>query len=109
MDARMQNWVVRKPGVSSRNGIVASQNGVAATAGAEILAAGGGAGGALGAPAVALGVREPWNSGLGGIGFMVVHPAGGARAEVVDFGPGAPAGRRPGLVSLAGGTRHQRF
>ncbi len=41
MDALMQNWVVRKPAVASRRGIVASQNGVAAGVGAEILAAGG--------------------------------------------------------------------
>src|ERR1700690_1930252 len=88
MDALMQNWVVRKPAVSSRGGIVAAQNGVAATIGAEILAAGGSAVDAAVATAFALSVREPWNSGLGGIGFMVVHPAGGARAEGVDFGPG---------------------
>ena len=109
MDARMQNWVVRKPGVSSRNGIVASQNGVAATAGAEILAAGGSAVDAVVATAFALAVREPWNSGLGGIGFMVVHPAGGARAEVVDFGPIAPAKLDPALFPLTGDDRTELF
>jgi gamma-glutamyltranspeptidase/glutathione hydrolase len=109
MDARMHNWVVRKPGVSSRNGIVASQNGVAATAGAEILAAGGSAVDAVVATAFALAVREPWNSGLGGIGFMVVHPAGGARAEVVDFGPIAPAKLDPALFPLTGDDRTELF
>src|ERR1700680_499226 len=109
MDALMQNWVVRKPAVSSRRGIVAAQNGVAATVGAEILAAGGGAVDAVVATAFALAVREPWNSGLGGIGFMVVHPAGGARAEVVDFGPVAPMGLDPSLFPLTDGDTTDLF
>ncbi|HXP05279.1 MAG TPA: gamma-glutamyltransferase [Stellaceae bacterium] len=109
MDALTQNWVVRKPAVSSRGGIVASQNSVAATIGAEILAAGGSAVDAVVATAFALAVREPWNSGLGGIGFMVVHPAGGARAEVVDFGPIAPAKLDPALFPLTGDTRTELF
>ncbi|HEV2189377.1 MAG TPA: gamma-glutamyltransferase [Stellaceae bacterium] len=109
MDALMQNWVVRKPAVSSRGGIVASQNSIAATIGAEILAAGGTAVDAVVATAFALAVREPWNSGLGGIGFMVVHPAGGARAEVVDFGPVAPAKLEPALFPLTGETRTELF
>src|SRR5580658_1567712 len=109
MDALMQNWVVRKPAVSSRGGIVASQNGVAATVGAEILAAGGSAVDAVVATAFALAVREPWNSGLGGIGFMVVHPAGGTRAEVVDFGPVAPMGLDPALFPLTEETRTELF
>src|SRR4029453_2945060 len=32
-----------------------------------------------------------WNAGLGGVGPAVVHRAGQARAEVIDFGPTAPA------------------
>src|SRR6476661_1311739 len=95
MAALMQNWVVRKPVAASRGGVVASQNGVAATVGAEILAAGGSAVDAVVATAFALAVREPWNSGLGSIGFMVVTPAGSSRAEVVDFGPISPAGLDP--------------
>jgi len=109
MDALTQNWIVRKPPVATKGGIVASQNGVAAKVGAEILAAGGTAVDAVVATAFALAVREPWNSGLGGIGFMVVHPAGGTRAEVVDFGPVAPMGLDPALFPLTDETRTELF
>jgi gamma-glutamyltranspeptidase/glutathione hydrolase len=109
MEPVTQNWVVRKPVASGRGGIVASQNGVAATIGADVLAAGGTAVDAVVATAFALAVREPWNSGLGGIGFMVVHPAGSARAEVVDFGPVAPAALDPALFPLTGGTHTDLF
>src|SRR5580704_3769457 len=105
----MQNWVVKKPAAISRGGIVAAQNGVAAGVGAEVLAAGGSAVDAVVATAFALAVREPWNSGLGGIGFMVVHPAGGARAEIVDFGPVAPGKLYPALFPLTGDTRTELF
>ncbi len=105
----MQNWVVRKPVAASRGGVVAAQNGVAAAVGAEILAAGGSAVDAVVATAFALAVREPWNSGLGGIGFMVVHPPGGGRAEVVDFGPIAPAGLDPAAYPLTGETITELF
>src|SRR5487761_1383340 len=100
-----QNWQVRKPAVSATRGIVAAQNGAAAAVGAEILAAGGSAADAVIATAFALAVLEPWNSGLGGIGFMVVHPAGAARAEVVDFGPIAPRSLDPAAYPLTGGMR----
>ncbi|HEV8681081.1 MAG TPA: gamma-glutamyltransferase [Stellaceae bacterium] len=105
----MQNWRVRKPVAVSRGGVVAAQNGVAAAVGAEVLAAGGSAVDAVVATAFALAVREPWNSGLGGIGFMVVHPPGGGRAEIVDFGPIAPAGLDPAAYKLTGETITELF
>ena len=104
-----QNWDIRKPGVSSRGGVVASQNGTAARVGAEVLAAGGTAVDAVVATAFALAAVEPWNSGLGGIGFMVVHPAGADRAEVVDFGPVAPHGLDPAAFPLTGEMRTELF
>ena len=104
-----QNWEIRKPGVSSRGGIVASQSRTAAVVGAEILAAGGTAVDAAVATALALAALEPWNNGLGGIGFMVVHRAGADRAEAVDFGPIAPRGLDPTAFPLTGATKTELF
>jgi gamma-glutamyltranspeptidase / glutathione hydrolase len=99
-----QNWEVRKPGVSARGGIVASQSRAAAQVGAEALQAGGTAVDAAVATAFALAALEPWNSGLGGIGFMTVHRGGTAQAETIDFGPVAPARLDPALFPLTGET-----
>src|SRR5437868_10043678 len=104
-----QNWDVRKPPASARGGIVASQNGTAAEVGAEVLKAGGSAVDAVVATAFALAAVEPWNSGLGGIGFMVVHQAGAERAEIVDFGPIAPHGLDPAAFPLTGEMRTELF
>jgi gamma-glutamyltranspeptidase/glutathione hydrolase len=104
-----QNWDVRKPVVSSPGGIVAAQHRTAAQVGAETLAAGGTAVDAVIAAAFALAVVEPWNSGLGGIGFMVVQAAGAERAVVVDFGPRAPSRLDPSAYPLTGGMRRELF
>jgi gamma-glutamyltranspeptidase / glutathione hydrolase len=104
-----QNWEIRKPGASSRGGIVVSQNATAAGVGAEILAAGGTVVDAAVATAFALAAVEPWNSGLGGIGQLVVHQAGAERAEVVDFGPISPAGLDPAAFPLTGEMRTELF
>jgi gamma-glutamyltranspeptidase/glutathione hydrolase len=104
-----QNWEIRKPSVSSRGGIVAAQNGTAACIGAEVLAAGGTAVDAVVATAFALAVVEPWSSGLGGIGHLVVHSAGADRAESIDFGPTAPSGLDPAAYPLSGERRTELF
>src|SRR5260370_3342814 len=100
-----QNRDIRKPPVSSRGGVVASQSGTAARVGAAVLQAGGSAVDAVVATAFALAAVEPWNSGLGGIGVMVVHQGGADRAEVGDFGPGAPHRLHPAAFPL---TRDMR-
>ncbi len=104
-----QNWHVRKPAVRAKGGIVASQNGSAATIGAEALAKGGNAVDAVLATAFALAALEPWNSGLGGIGFLVSQLAGEKRASVVDFGPVAPLALDPALYPLTGRVRSELF
>ena len=82
--------------------MVVSQSRDAALAGVATLDAGGNAIDAAVAAALALATVEPWNSGLGGIGFALVHRAGQPAAETVDFGPVAPSGLRPDAFRLTG-------
>ncbi len=97
-----QHWRLSKPSAKGRRGMVVSQAKGAAEAGVAVLDAGGNAMDAAVATALALATHEPWNSGLGGIGFALVHRAGQARAEVVDFGPRAPAATNPATYKLTG-------
>jgi len=97
-----QNWQLSKPSARGRSGMVVAQAKGAAEAGVAVLDAGGNAIDAAVATALALATHEPWNSGLGGIGFALVHRAGKARAEVVDFGPRAPAATAPARYRLTG-------
>ena len=103
-DHRIQNWTIRKPAVVSDHGIVASQSLEAARAGAGILAAGGNAVDAAVATGLALAATEPWMSGLGGGGYMLVYTAKDDRSRVVDFGMVAPLALDPADYPLAGGT-----
>jgi gamma-glutamyltranspeptidase/glutathione hydrolase len=104
-----QHWSLAKPSATGRRGIVVSQVKSAAEAGVAILNAGGNAIDAAVATALALATVEPWNSGLGGIGFALVHRAGQKRAEVVDFGPVAPSGLSPAAFKLTGRTKQDLF
>jgi gamma-glutamyltranspeptidase/glutathione hydrolase len=97
-----QHWQLSKPSAKGRRGMVVSQAKGAAEAGVAVLDAGGNAIDAAVATALALATHEPWNSGLGGIGFALVHRAGQPRAEVVDFGPRAPAATDPSRYKLTG-------
>ncbi|MGZ5145205.1 MAG: gamma-glutamyltransferase family protein [Burkholderiales bacterium] len=105
----VQNWHVRKPITQSRDGIVATQNRVAGQAGAEILRAGGNAVDAAVATGFSLAAVEPWNSGLGGVGFMLVYLAKEQRVEVVDFGPISPRKLDPAAYPLTGGYTSDLF
>jgi gamma-glutamyltranspeptidase/glutathione hydrolase len=104
-----QNWQLAKPAASGTRGIVVSQSKSAAEAGLAVLDAGGNAVDAAVATALALAAVEPWNSGLGGIGHALVHRAGEARAEAIDFGPTAPAGLDPSRFKLTGRTTNDLF
>src|SRR5690606_20380713 len=98
----VQNWHVRKPLAQSRGGVVASQSRIAAEVGARVLAQGGNAVDAAVATGFALAAVEPWNSGLGGIGFMLVYEAKKNRVSVVDFGPVSPGRLDPSAYPLVG-------
>ena len=104
-----QNWVMSKPSANGRRGIVVSQVRSAAEAGVAILNAGGNAVDAAVAVALSLAAVEPWNSGLGGIGFALVHRAGQPIAEIVDFGPTAPIGLDPSAFKLTGKMKQDLF
>ncbi|MGO1117190.1 gamma-glutamyltransferase family protein [Rhodovibrionaceae bacterium A322] len=90
-----QKQVVRKPAVESAGGIVASQSRVASEAGARVLAAGGNAVDAAIATSLAVGVVEPWMSGLGGGGMMLIYSARDDKVSAIDFGMRTPAGLDP--------------
>src|ERR1700754_4313510 len=104
-----QHWQLAKPAASGRRGVVVSQCRNASEAGVAVLEAGGNAIDAAVATALALATVEPWNSGLGGIGFALVHRAGQRTAEVVDFGPVAPAGLKPSAFKLTGRMKQDLF
>jgi len=100
---------IRKPAVTSKGGIVAAQSSRAAQVGAEVLAAGGDCVDAVIATTFALGVLEPWMSGLGGGGAMVLYRAREDRYEVIDYGMRAPVSLRPEDYPLTVGAASDIF
>lgn len=95
--------------ISSRCGVVSAQHARAAGVGAAVLAGGGNAVDAALATSFALAVLEPWMSGLGGGGLMVVAPADGTGPSVVDFSMVAPLALDPAAYPLAGGPDSDLF
>ncbi len=91
MDNFSASLRLAKPAVRSEDGIVAAQHRRAAETGAAILRQGGNAFDAAIATSFALGVLEPWMSGIGGGGAMVLYRAAEGRCSVIDFGMRAPA------------------
>ena len=81
-----KSWQISKPALHSRQGIVASQSRVAAQVGADIMAQGGNAVDAAIATSFALGAAEPWMSGMGGGGFMIVRLSSGVRPTICFLG-----------------------
>ena len=93
---------IRKPAVASKGGIVAAQSRKAAEVGAAVMAEGGDCIDAVIATTFALGVLEPWMSGVGGGGAMVLYRAREDRYEVIDYGMRSPGSLRPQDYPLAG-------
>jgi gamma-glutamyltranspeptidase / glutathione hydrolase len=93
---------IRKPAVASTGGIVAAQSRKAAEAGVEVLKAGGDCVDAVIATSFALAVLEPWMSGLGGGGAMVLYRAREDSYEVIDYGMRAPNSLRVEDYALTG-------
>jgi gamma-glutamyltranspeptidase/glutathione hydrolase len=102
MDNFSASLRLAKPAVRSEHGVVAAQHRRAAEVGAAVLGRGGDAVDAAIAMSFALGVLEPWMSGLGGGGAMVLYRAGEKRYSVIDFGMRAPASLDPSDYPLTG-------
>jgi len=94
--------VIRKPAVSSNGGIVASQHKIASQIGAQVLAEGGNAMDAAVTTAFAVAVLEPWMSGIGGGGHMMVHDAHNATTHALSYGMIAPLELDPADYPLSG-------
>jgi gamma-glutamyltranspeptidase/glutathione hydrolase len=94
---------VTKPSVRAKGGIVVSQNRAASEIGARVLKEDGHAADAAVATALALGVVEPWMSGIGGVGAALVFEASSGQVTALDFGGRSPASLNPADFPLAGG------
>jgi len=83
-----------RPVVAGRQAAVASAHPLATLAGYRILEQGGNAVDAVVAMAASLGVVEPYMSGPGGVGFMLLHRNGG-EPVVLNFSGCAPLAATP--------------
>src|SRR5690606_1978852 len=86
--------VAGRPAVMGRNGVVASAHPLASLAGLRILMAGGNAVDAAVAVAATLNVVEPYMSGLGGDGYMLISTPDACAPVVLDFNGTVPRGAR---------------
>ena len=101
--------IVRKHVVPTPGGVVAAQHRRAAEVGARILEAGGDAIDAAVATSFALGVVEPWMSGITAGGCMVAWRAAEQKACVVDYGMRSPAALKATDYPIVGGRDPELF
>ena len=99
----IETWSVKKPAVESKGGVVATHHYAASDIGARVLKEGGNAVDAAIAAGFAIPTREPWMSGIGGGGFMMVYSAKEKRVQAVDFTMIAPRAIDPKDYPLTGG------
>lgn len=83
-----------RPVVAGTHAAVASAHPLASNAGLDVLKSGGHAVDAVVAMAAALGVVEPYMSGIGGVGFLLLHEAQG-NTRVLNFCGNTPARGTP--------------
>lgn len=103
-----RRMTITKPAARSDKGIVVAQNRRAASVGADILAAGGSPVDAAIATSFALGVLEPWMSGIGGVGAMLVRAPDG-QISAIDAGARSPAALDPADFPLVEGRDSDLF
>jgi gamma-glutamyltranspeptidase / glutathione hydrolase len=95
-------WLIDKSEAVSRDGMVTAMQPQAADAGAEMLRRGGNAIDAAVATAFAVGVVEPFMSGVGGIAFMVYRDAATGETTCFDGSTVLPRAIRPDQFELLG-------
>jgi gamma-glutamyltranspeptidase / glutathione hydrolase len=84
------------------NGMVTAMHPLAAEAGVEILKRGGNAADAAIATALAVGVVEPFMSGLGGAAYALAYDSGKGETRAFDGSAVAPIEAREDMFELAG-------
>ena len=77
--------LAHRPVAMGRRGAVASAHPLASVAGLRVLQAGGNAVDAAVATAAALNVAEPYMSGMGGSGYMLLYTAADRKLQVLDY------------------------
>jgi gamma-glutamyltranspeptidase/glutathione hydrolase len=93
-------WTFTRQELEARHGAVVAHHKLAAEAGREMLRRGGNAVDAAVAAAFVMSVVEPFMSGIGGGGYMVVHLAERRETLVVDFGMKAPLAAHAEMFGL---------
>ncbi len=104
MPSVRSEWRITKTEAVARRGMVTSEHQLASEAGVEILSEGGNAVDAAVATAFALGVVDPFSSGVGGICGIVIRLADG-RTVAIDGSTAAPRAARPDMFALAPGAK----
>lgn len=102
-------WIVDRREAVGTRGMVVAKHELAAEVGAAVLEDGGNAVDAAVATAFAVGVVEPFMSGIGGGGMMLLYLADRKESIALDFGMCAPLAARPDVYELLPGTSATRF
>ncbi|GAA3611966.1 gamma-glutamyltransferase [Kineosporia mesophila] len=94
----------KQPSATGSGGAVTSVDADATAIGLDVLRQGGNAADAAVATAAALGVTEPYSSGVGGGGFLVYYDARKKRVSTIDGRETAPKTFTPTTLQKADGT-----
>lgn len=103
--APRSQWIIDKTEAVSSGGMVTAMQPDAAEAGAEILRRGGTAIDAAIAIAFAVGVVEPFMSGVGGLAFLIHRDGATGETVCLDGSAFLPAGTSPDLFELLPGDQ----